>query len=164
VASVPRDPADEAALHAYRLLVKRVRYALEPVAGAFAPGLRDRVYGELKSLQDRLGAINDHVVAADLFRAWAVHTRDAAEVAALHRLADLEDAEREVTRELFHSWWAEERQQRLRRDLEAVTGRSLPADPVRPAADGHRTARLRESSRRPDRDPPPPARSIRTIR
>ena len=162
----PDDPDDGAALHEYRLLVKRVRYALEPLAGAFSPGLRERVYAELKSLQDRLGAINDHVVAADLFRVWAVHTHDPAEIAALRRLADLEDAERRVTTEVFRSWWTDERQERLRRDLEAEVGRPLAADRVRrePAPDRHRAARLRDPSPRPDRVTQPTARSVRAIR
>src|SRR5262249_42440970 len=61
---------DVEALHAFRIQGKQVRYAMEIFAGAFDADFRLELYPLVVSLQDRLGAINDHVTAAAYFSRW----------------------------------------------------------------------------------------------
>ena len=58
---------DVQALHAFRIQGKQVRYAMEIFAGAFPPEFREQLYPIVETLQDRLGAINDHVTAQTHF-------------------------------------------------------------------------------------------------
>ena len=57
---------DFAALHAFRIQGKQVRYAMEIFAGAFDATFRGEVYPLVVALQEMLGAINDHVTADSL--------------------------------------------------------------------------------------------------
>lgn len=53
-------------LHALRIAGKRLRYAMELLASAFPRKLRERAYGCVEALQDRLGRINDHATFVKL--------------------------------------------------------------------------------------------------
>lgn len=65
--SDPPDPADAAAVHAARIVTKRLRYLLEPVAGPIGG---DAALERLRGLQDLLGELNDaHVAERELARA-----------------------------------------------------------------------------------------------
>ncbi|MDX1962908.1 MAG: CHAD domain-containing protein [Pirellulales bacterium] len=55
-------------LHNLRLQTKTLRYAMELLAGAFAPGFREVLYPRVAELQERLGLINDHAVAIGKLR------------------------------------------------------------------------------------------------
>ena len=62
--------SDAAALHAFRIQGKQVRYAMEIFAGAFDDDFRGQLYPLVVTLQERLGAVNDHVTAQSYFVAW----------------------------------------------------------------------------------------------
>jgi len=53
------DHSDLAALHRFRIVGKRLRYAMELVAGAFDASFRKQLYAKLDAIQTQLGAIND---------------------------------------------------------------------------------------------------------
>jgi CHAD domain-containing protein len=61
--------ADFDVMHKVRSACRRLRYLLELFAGAVPSGARD-VVTALRELQDRLGALHDHVVALETIRAW----------------------------------------------------------------------------------------------
>ena len=69
---------DDAGRHRLRKRVKRLRYALEFSAALFRPGELRRYLARLRAAQERLGAINDVVIAMQAFsrvrdtdpRAW----------------------------------------------------------------------------------------------
>src|SRR5262249_30695742 len=52
---------DAESLHAFRIEGKRVRYAMEIFAGAYDDRFRVELYPVVATLQDHLGALNDHV-------------------------------------------------------------------------------------------------------
>jgi len=59
---------DDAGRHRLRKQVKRLRYALEFSAALFRPGDVRRYLAALRAAQERLGEINDVVMAMDAFR------------------------------------------------------------------------------------------------
>ena len=73
--SIPGDTSDMAALHQFRIRAKSLRYAMELLAAAFGPELREVHYPVVEEVQERLGRINDHVAARDRFRNWATDER-----------------------------------------------------------------------------------------
>lgn len=64
-------PGDAETLHALRIRLKRLRYALEVVAPALGPR-SNRALASLKALQDALGSHHDHWVLAALLH--PIHT------------------------------------------------------------------------------------------
>ena len=58
-------------LHAFRIRVKRLRYATELAAHELGRKRSDRVVDAAKTVQDVLGEHQDAVVAEDLLRAWS---------------------------------------------------------------------------------------------
>jgi CHAD domain-containing protein len=120
--------SDVEALHAFRIQSKQVRYAMEVFAGAFDPEFRQDLYPIVESLQDRLGAINDHVTAQQYLADW----RGQAGSCTLGRAIDVgtEHEQRwfELSRNEFLTWWTPERRDDLRRrfacyvELEAPDG------------------------------------------
>ncbi len=76
--SAAADLNQPAALHAMRICGKRVRYAMEIFAGAFGPSLRQELYPLVVEIQEKLGGINDHVTAAELYAEWLDQTESAA--------------------------------------------------------------------------------------
>lgn len=58
------------AWHQLRIETKRLRYAMELLAGAFDAGFRQEVYPQVEALQEQLGRINDHASAAMRLAAW----------------------------------------------------------------------------------------------
>lgn len=100
---------DDARRHRLRKRIKRLRYALEFSAGLFEPRPVRRHLKALRTLLDRLGALNDAVVALDAARAspqaataadagftlgWLVARREALVAAALPACAAVADAPR----------------------------------------------------------------------
>lgn len=112
-AAVPLIDGD--ALHAFRIQGKRVRYAMEIFAGAFDAPFRHELYPVVAALQERLGAINDHVVA----QAYLVGWREEAESCAIRQAMEFgthfEQQALEASRGEFLAWWTPERQEDLRR-------------------------------------------------
>src|SRR5262245_17770186 len=61
--AVPAERTDENALHDFRIRCKKLRYAMELVAGALPDDLRTGLYATIKSTQRRLGDINNLAMA-----------------------------------------------------------------------------------------------------
>jgi CHAD domain-containing protein len=57
-------PKEPDALHALRIVGKRLRYAIELFAGCFPPALRETVYPAVERAQEVLGDVQDAVVGA----------------------------------------------------------------------------------------------------
>lgn len=56
----PAGRDDQEALHRLRVAGKRLRYTMELFAGCYGPEFQRELYPTIKTLQDFLGAINDH--------------------------------------------------------------------------------------------------------
>jgi triphosphatase len=77
-ASKAYDALDDEARHRLRRRIKRLRYAVELVAGMYPPRAVRRYLARLRAAQERLGAVNDAAVAIDAYarvreadpRAW----------------------------------------------------------------------------------------------
>jgi CHAD domain-containing protein len=103
--SIPTDTSDLAALHQFRIQAKSLRYAMELLASAFGPELRDVHYPVVEQVQERLGRINDHVAARDRFRTWATEQNFAAQKDLLCALAEDELALIADKLREFRDWW-----------------------------------------------------------
>jgi CHAD domain-containing protein len=107
--------ADAEALHAFRIQSKQVRYAMEIFAGAFDADFRGQLYPIVESLQDRLGAINDHVSAQTYLENW----RGESDSCAVHQALEVgmrhEQHAFELARGEFLDWWTRDRRADLRR-------------------------------------------------
>jgi CHAD domain-containing protein len=102
VAALPRD-ADDAALHAVRILVKRARYAAELAAHEL--GRRGAAFVEqAKSLQDILGAHQDATVGVELIAEWAGDRPEVAHAAGVLREREL--ARKAEARAAWPTAWA----------------------------------------------------------
>jgi CHAD domain-containing protein len=105
---------DAETLHAFRIQSKQVRYAMELFAGAFDADFRGQLYPIVENLQDRLGAINDHVSAQCYLAAW----REETDSCAVHQALDVgkqhEQRAFELARQNFLAWWTPERRAALR--------------------------------------------------
>jgi CHAD domain-containing protein len=69
-----RLPADFDVIHQIRSACRRLRYLLELLAGALPAGADD-IVEELRSLQDRLGDLHDHVLAIARIESWVARGR-----------------------------------------------------------------------------------------
>jgi len=107
--AMPNESSRPAELHQFRIRGKALRYAIELVAPAFGPELKDELYPIIEELQERLGRVQDHVAAIERCRGWCESTRS---TLLRTRLDELMLAERrgltDSIRE-FHAWWTEER-------------------------------------------------------
>jgi hypothetical protein len=110
------------ALHALRIEGKQLRYTMEVLAGAFGRNFRQRLYSDLRELQDKLGQINDHAVAQQRFQQWSKRA-DAGVAEQFDELAANELAQAEALTKDFHRWWTSKRRRHLtnefRRAVEA---------------------------------------------
>jgi CHAD domain-containing protein len=122
------DFSDYPALHAFRIQGKQLRYATEIFAGAFDRRLRSEIYPLVEQLQEKLGAINDHATAKELFTAWLAEADGTCEV--LSALIAAEDDALEIARQAFFAWWTVDRAADLRRrfhELLGIVGRERTA-------------------------------------
>jgi CHAD domain-containing protein len=110
-AAAPADGTDMAALHAFRIRGKELRYAMELLAGAFPPDFRDKLYPVVETLQDRLGALNDLATAQTRLRQRIEEADDPAEAEHLRRLLAEEQARCEQMQREFVSWFTPPLQQ-----------------------------------------------------
>jgi CHAD domain-containing protein len=108
---------DPEALHAFRIQSKQIRYAMEIFAGAFDVDFRQQLYPIVESLQDRLGAINDHVTAERYLSLWRVETEAPAVHQALDKGIEREEQWFDDARQEFLTWWTRERREELRREF-----------------------------------------------
>lgn len=105
------------ALHAFRIQGKQVRYAMEIFAGAFDAGFREQLYPLVADLQDRLGAINDHVTAEQALALWREETDSSEARESLAAGMQYERQQFERSRQEFLAWWTIERRENLRRQF-----------------------------------------------
>ena len=117
---------DFPALHRLRIRGKRLRYALEGLAGALPRRPLERVYAGLVELQDLLGNLNDHAVANRLWRNWALEASDPTVARRMLALAEesLRTADDDTDR-FRHSWSSQWRRSLLRRVATLVGEESL---------------------------------------
>ncbi|QDU90148.1 CHAD domain protein [Pirellulimonas nuda] len=108
------------ALHQFRIEAKRLRYAVEILAGVLPAGYADETLPRLKTVQDRLGAINDHASAMTRFEHWG----DEASRFEAATLAEREQAAFAAAVESFWTW-RESDGDRLIGELREPLGRSL---------------------------------------
>ena len=95
---------DNEALHALRIRVKRVRYAVE-LGGQPTQPQTERVIGAAKTLQDILGEHQDTVVAERLLADLAGRAADASLVFVAGRLAERQRLRREQLAERLPAAW-----------------------------------------------------------
>ena len=103
-----------AALHQFRIRGKKLRYAMEMLAGAFPPQFREKLYPVIEDLQAKLGEINDHVTEQARLRQRIEADEDAAEVNYLQNLLRQENDYLEQDRQELLSWWTPNVQESLR--------------------------------------------------
>jgi CHAD domain-containing protein len=105
---LPDDSDDIEALHQFRIRTKALRYAIELLAPAFEPQMRDATYPAVEKLQERLGKITDHIAAIRLFGEWESYNaaqtpRDDASFLELEKAQEAEDLRD------FRDWWTSAR-------------------------------------------------------
>jgi CHAD domain-containing protein len=121
-AACPPPGADDAALHRFRIRGKELRYALELLAGAFPPALRDDLYPILTTLQERLGLVNDLATAQRRVQEWLNETGDPATVSHLRRRQAAVGEELVRAQSEFQRWWTPELRDALRRRSDEFLG------------------------------------------
>jgi CHAD domain-containing protein len=114
LAAARAEMGDAEALHAFRIQGKQVRYAMEIFAGAFNAEFRDELYPVVATLQDRLGAINDHVTAQTYLASWLDQVDSCALREALEIGMQRERHWFDSSRQEFLAWWNSERREDLR--------------------------------------------------
>jgi CHAD domain-containing protein len=125
-AAAAADLSDAAALHRMRISGKQVRYAIELLAGAFDDSFRQQLYPVFGDIQERLGAINDHVTAIALLTQWSERTEHPERQAALEQLAVDEKLRLDEAMGRFQAWWTAQRAAELAVRVVAAIDVSLP--------------------------------------
>lgn len=122
LAAIPTDQSDEAALHQFRIRGKALRYAMELVAPAFPPALRDELYPRVATLQEMLGRVNDLAGARDRLAGRLAQADAPADVT--HLGLRLSQAEKELAeaREEFDRWWTPAVREALQRRFTELLG------------------------------------------
>lgn len=145
-AAMPSQNSDLSALHQFRIRGKQLRYALELLAPAFGPELRERHYAVVQELQERLGRINDCVAGDAQLRRWRRRAEDPAEQELLDRLIERRRLELDEAVAQYRNWWTPERAESLRQGLlgqtaqgrvggpDDATGRNGAASEIEPKA------------------------------
>lgn len=109
-------------LHALRIAGKRLRYAMELLAGALDEGCRDDLYVQIRALQERLGRLNDRAVAVNRLRELSKIAEQPAAQRELQVLADKESAALVRERLAFLDDWTRQQRQELQESLGQFTG------------------------------------------
>ena len=119
---------DVEALHRFRIKSKEVRYAMEIFGGAFDTDFRRVLYPIVESLQDRLGAINDHVTAQTYLTARRRETDSGPLQQAIDALLRQEQQGLELCRQEFLAWWTDERRELLGQHFARYVQLETPSD------------------------------------
>ncbi|MBC8872369.1 MAG: CHAD domain-containing protein [Planctomycetes bacterium] len=114
------DLTSATALHQFRIRGKKLRYAVELLAGAFTDEIREVGHPLIRNLQDRLGEINDHATARVRLKSWMDHSDDKEEAAYLQEMLDDEQRQLDDQRGEFLSWWNGKREKDLRKAFASV--------------------------------------------
>ena len=112
--------------HARRLAAKQLRYAMELFAGSLEPAHRQRCYAVVEEVQERLGTINDHAVAAARFAVWKREARHPAERAWLKELMAREEHALRECQADWEAWWSDSRSDEFRQAFHAALARGAP--------------------------------------
>jgi CHAD domain-containing protein/uncharacterized protein Yka (UPF0111/DUF47 family) len=129
-AAVPVDGTDMAALHAFRIRGKELRYGMELLAGAFGPDLREKLYPLVETLQDRLGALNDLATAQTRLCKAIKEADGPAEAEHLQKLLAEEQARFEQVHREFLNWFTPPLRQQLRAGFDSLLAVSMRAEQV----------------------------------
>jgi CHAD domain-containing protein len=127
---VPSNGASTKALHQFRIQAKALRYAIELLAPAFGPELREETYPLVEELQERLGKIQDCVAGADHLRKWSRNTDRAETCELLDELAGRQDARLAELIAEFQNWWTTERVAALKSGLLFTDQASVESQPA----------------------------------
>lgn len=121
--AAPARNADSAALHKFRVCGKRLRYAMELLAGAFSDEFREKLYPVIETLQEELGELNDHATAQVRLRKQLKKEEDPGEIDHLRRVRDYEAARFEVGRQEFLNWCTPRFLTRFRAEFDQILTR-----------------------------------------
>ena len=131
-AAAAADLSNAAALHKMRIAGKRLRYAMELLAGAFDDAFRAELYPIYTEVQDQLGIINDHVTAIAMFSQWLARAKNNGnQTKLINELAELivnEEKQLDATSQSFREWWTAERAAELKARFDAVSTSNAAAD------------------------------------
>lgn len=114
------DLSDVSALHQFRICGKKLRYAVELLAGAFGDGIRDVAHPLLRNLQDRLGEVNDHATARVRLKNWIEQSDDKQEAAYLREMLEDQQQQLDDKRSDFLAWWNGKREKDLRKAFSSI--------------------------------------------
>ena len=103
-------------LHQLRIAGKRARYSLELFDGLWPPEIHKRAYSVVEKLQGKLGAINDHATAQQLYQNWLGEMPADATAALLAERVVREHRQFDRLTRRFLEWWHEGRAT----DLDAI--------------------------------------------
>ena len=113
LAAAETDCSDLAHLHQLRIQGKRLRYALEALAGAFPSEPFQNLYASVRELQERLGEINDRATAQRYLEEWSGEDRPAQ--APFVQTVKQQNADAlEAARQACAAWWTAERVEAIR--------------------------------------------------
>ena len=105
---------DTESLHQFRIVGKKLRYAMELLSAAFDSELRKSAYPLLETLQDRLGKVNDHASALVRIEHWLAENEDSKKAKYLREMLESEQDELRESRRHFSAWWTAERRKEMR--------------------------------------------------
>lgn len=129
------DPADVEALHRFRLTGKKLRYSMELLGAVFPDELRSVAYPTIQEIQDRLGAINDLVIAEQRRMRWLEQSAETETAGYVRQQMQVDRDKLNRLRDEFFTWWIPQR----RDELHQLFNRLLAATafPPTPHASGH---------------------------
>lgn len=114
------DTEDLEALHRFRIQSKQLRYSMELLAPAFDFNQLERAYALVERLQERLGQIQDHVIARKTFREWETKRNRISRMCDLKLLIESEDAKlRQQLRDVA-TWWTPMMKSNMRQAFEQI--------------------------------------------
>jgi CHAD domain-containing protein len=132
--ALPSHSTDLSALHQFRIRGKQLRYALELLASAFGPELRQVHYPIVEKLQELLGRVNDCVVGDQRLRDWRRKTESHAERELLDQLIARRRSQLDESIVDYRNWWTPERSTVLREGLFTLTAQAAPPTAVEEAS------------------------------
>jgi len=107
------------ALHRLRVRAKKLRYTMELLADAFPPAFSEELQPLIKSMQSKLGEINDHHTGRKRLMGWLRRAEDE-DLRALVEMIHQLNVAFEQSRQRFFDWWTPLRQAELRARFDAL--------------------------------------------
>ena len=114
VRSRPRDDRDVAAFHRLRVQAKHLRYTLELLSKLGSTRFMPDLYPLICEVQQQLGKLNDHVVAASRLSQLACEVKSRKCASLLSRLSEKEDIKARKSGNRFLRWWTDDRAARVK--------------------------------------------------